>query len=140
MSSQNVERWRSVIEAFNTRDIEAMIAYADPSIEFHSAFAEVGGVYHGRAGMRRWVQDFEEVWGHEIRLEPQAYFDLGGHTLALNVLHGRGRQSGADVTMPIAIVARWVDGLIVFIKGHAHREDALSDLGVSEDELEPIDP
>jgi ketosteroid isomerase-like protein len=56
------------------------------------------------------------------------------------VLHGRGRQSGADVEMPYAAVARWRDGLIVHQKAYVHREDALRDLGVSEDALEPIAP
>ena len=42
--------------------------------------------------------------------------------------------------MPITLVTRWRDGLIVNIASYAHREDALSDLGVSEDELEPIAP
>jgi hypothetical protein len=35
---------------------------------------------------------------------------------------------------------RWRDGLAVHMKAYAHREDALRDLGVSEDQLEPIDP
>lgn len=29
---------------------------------------------------------------------------------------------------------------MAYFKGYAHREDALCDLGVSEDELEPIAP
>jgi hypothetical protein len=56
------------------------------------------------------------------------------------VLVGRGRQSGAEVATPLAQVARWRDGLAVYNKVYAHRADALSDLGVSDDELEPIDP
>jgi hypothetical protein len=36
--------------------------------------------------------------------------------------------------------SRFRDGLIVYLKGYAHREDALRDLGVSEGALEPIDP
>ena len=39
-----------------------------------------------------------------------------------------------------AQVTRWRDGLMVYAKGYAHRADALRDLGVSEDELTPIDP
>ena len=35
---------------------------------------------------------------------------------------------------------RWRDGLIVYFKAYAHKAHALSDLGVSEDELEPIQP
>jgi ketosteroid isomerase-like protein len=140
MSDRNVELHRRAIEAFNARDIDVFVAYADPSIELHTAFAAVGGVYHGHDGLREFFRDFGDAWGDEIRGEPEAYFDLGEHTLAFQVLHGRGRQSGAEVTMPIAQVARWRDGLLVYVKGYAHREDALSDLGVSEGELEPIYP
>jgi hypothetical protein len=140
MSDRNVELHRRAIEAFNARDIDVFIAYADPSIELHTAFAAVGGVYHGHDGLREFFRDFGDAWGGEIRGEPEAYFDLGEHTLAFQVLHARGRQSGAEVTMPIAQVARWRDGLLVYVKGYAHREDALSDLGVSENELEPIKP
>jgi hypothetical protein len=56
------------------------------------------------------------------------------------VYHGRGEHSGAQVAMPAAAVTRLRDGLVVYFKAYASREDALSDLGVSEDELEPIAP
>jgi hypothetical protein len=42
--------------------------------------------------------------------------------------------------MPYAQVVRWRDGLAVYFKGYVHREDALKDLGVAEDALEPIAP
>jgi hypothetical protein len=42
--------------------------------------------------------------------------------------------------MPAAAVQTWRDGRSVFIKGYAHREDALKDMEVSVDELEPIAP
>jgi hypothetical protein len=141
MSERNVELHRSLIQAFNERDIDAYIALTDPSIEFHSHFAAVGGaVYHGHDGMRRWQRDLEEAWGDEIRIEPEAYFDLGEHTLAFNVLHGRGQHSRVEVAMPATQLFRWRDGLVVHFKGYAHREDALSDLGVAADMLEPIAP
>src|SRR5688572_7850651 len=141
MSRENVERHRRFVDAFNARDIEAILAYCDPAIEFDSAFASVGGaVFHGHAGMRQWHRDFEEVWGGNVRVEVEAYFDLGERVLAFYVLHGSGRHSGAAVAMENALVARWRDGLIVHFHVYAHREDALADLGVSEDELEPIAP
>jgi hypothetical protein len=104
-------------------------------------FAAVGGaVYHGHDGLRDYYRDLADAWGDDIRIEPAAYFDLGEYTLAFNVLHGRGQHSGAEVTMEVAAVARWREDLIVYFKTYAHREDALSDLGVSENELEPIEP
>jgi ketosteroid isomerase-like protein len=141
MSERNVELLRRAIEAYNARDLETFIAYFDPSSEVRSAFAEVGGgVYHGHAGLRGLFRDLEDAWGDEIRIEPEAYFDLGESTLVFSVLHGRGRHSGVDVEMPNALVARWRGDVIVYLKSYLHREEVLSDLGVSEDELEPIDP
>jgi hypothetical protein len=73
-------------------------------------------------------------------MESEAYFDLGEHTLTFQIVYGHGRQSGADVAMPIAVVLRSLNGLIVYVKAYARRGDALSDQRVSEDELERIDP
>jgi ketosteroid isomerase-like protein len=141
VSEENVELHRRGVEAYNAHDIEAFIALCDPSIEGHSLFAAVGGVFdHGHDGLRRWFRDVEDAWGDETRMEPEAYFDLGENTLVFLVLHGHGRQSGAEVAMPVAQVCRWRDGLCVYFKGYANREDVLRDLDVSEDALEPIAP
>jgi ketosteroid isomerase-like protein len=141
VSEQNVQLHRRAIEAFNARDAEAFTAFCDPSVEWHSVFAAVGGAaYYGHDGLRRFLTDLEDAWGDEFRLEPEAYFDLGEQTLAFQVLHGRGRQSGAKVALPTAAVVRWRDGLVVYFKAYANKEDALDDVGVSEDALEPIAP
>jgi hypothetical protein len=42
--------------------------------------------------------------------------------------------------MPTTHVIRWRDGLVISFRGYASRTDALSDLGVSEDALVPIEP
>jgi hypothetical protein len=138
--SQNVELARRVVVAFNARSVEAFIAYHDPRVEFHSAFAPAGGVYYGHAGLRTFFRDLEDAWGDELRLEPEAYFDLGEHTLLFSVLRGRGRHSGVGLTRPATQLMTWRDRLVVYFKSYTHREDALLELGVSEDRLEAIDP
>jgi ketosteroid isomerase-like protein len=141
MSERNVELARRAVEAFNARDIQAYIEQCDPSIEFHSAFAAVGvAVYRGHEGIRQFFSDTDEVWGEGVAIEPEAYFDLGESTLFFYVLKGRGQQSGVEVAMANAVVSRWRDGLTVYVKVYLDRADALRDLGVSKDELEPIDP
>jgi ketosteroid isomerase-like protein len=139
-TSANVELFRAFGDALNALDIEAMLAYCDPNIELHSGIGAIQGVYHGHDGLRRWHRDNQEVWGEEIRAEPEAVFDLGEHTLAFYVAHGRGLRSGVEVATPQAAVVRWRDGLITYIKGYRDREDAMRDLGVTRDELEPIEP
>jgi ketosteroid isomerase-like protein len=128
------------LDAVNERDIEALIAYLDPQIELHSALAAVSPtVYHGHEGMRRWHQDLDDAW-ETLRTEPEAYFDIGEHTVAFYVLRARGRQSGLELALPVAGLARWRNGLCVKWKTYLRREDALRELGVSEDALEPLAP
>ena len=141
MSRENVESARRLYAALSAGDTDALVALCDPSIEVHSVFAAVSGaVYHGRDGARQWVEDLREAFGGRFRVEVETYFDLGEHTVAFGALHGRGGQSGAEVAMPAAGVTRWRDGLCVCQKAYARRDDALRDLGVSEDALEPIAP
>jgi hypothetical protein len=141
VSEQNVELHRRIYRALNGLGEDALVGLCDPSIEVHSVFAAVGGaVYHGHEGVRKWARDLEESWGGEFRVETEAFFDLGEHTLVFGVLHGVGGQSGAEVAMPAIGVAKWSDGLCLSHKGYLRREDALRDLGISEEALEPIAP
>lgn len=140
MSLENVQGTRGLVDLFHARDIEGFVACCDPSIEFHTEFEIVDGGYQGHDGVRRFFQDFEEVWGSGMRLQPEAYFDLGEHTLVFHVVHARGSQSGVEVLTSVAHVVRWCDGRVRYFKGYVNREDALSDLGVSADALEAVDP
>jgi ketosteroid isomerase-like protein len=143
MSREDIELLRRWFEALNARDIEGLTALCDPSGVFISSLSAVegaGAVYHGHDGLRRYFEDLADAWGDELRIETEAYFELGEHTLAFNIGHARGSHSGAQVTMPYVAVTRWRDGLMVYIKAYADKEEALRDLGVSEHELEPIAP
>jgi hypothetical protein len=139
-SEGNVELSRRFVEALNARDIDAMLVLCDPSIELHSAIGAVEGIYHGHEGVRRWHRDNTKVWGEEIGIEPEALFDLGDHMLMFYVARGRGLRSGVEVAMRGAAVARWHDGLMMYLKGYRDREDALRDLRVTTVELERIAP
>jgi len=136
MSQENVELHRRLNAAFNERNAGALVAVCDPSIEVHSVFAAIGGaVYHGHNEVRTWLRDIEEAWSR-FRVDSEAYFDLGENTLAFVVLNGRGRQSGAEVVMPYAQVMKWRFDRCFYFKAYARRDDALSDLDLSEDALE----
>jgi ketosteroid isomerase-like protein len=140
VSQENVDLSRHFVAAFNERDVETMIALCDPRIEGRSAVAPIEGDYHGHEGLLSWHRDLQDVFGREIRIEPEAYFDLGERTLAYFTVHGRGRGSGVEVAMPTAVVARFHDGLMVEFRAYGQREEALRELGVPKDELEPIRP
>jgi len=141
VSEENVELHRQANDAFNTRDIEAYIAFCDPEIELHSAVTGPGpAIYHRHEGVRKWHADITEAFGGDLRAEPEAYFDVGDHTISFHTLQGRGLQSGADVATPAAHLCRWRGGRIVYFQGYLQREDAFRDLGVSPDARRPIAP
>jgi len=141
MSHENVEIARIFTRAFNAGDVEALAACCDPNVEFHSTFAAIGGaVYHGRDAARKWYGDIAGEWGEEIRSEIESLFDLGEDVLVYSVVHARGPHSGVEVDLPAAMVMKMRGARILYFKGYAHREDALADLGVSEDALQPIAP
>lgn len=55
VSEANVELHRRIFDAFNERDIEALVAYLHPQFELRSKLAAVApAVYHGHEGARRW--------------------------------------------------------------------------------------
>ena len=136
MSERNVERHRRFVEAFNTRDVEAFLAYCDPKIEFHSTFSTVGGaVYHGHDQVRRLFRHIEDAWGNDFCVEPEAFFARGEYTVVVDVMHGRGYHSRAEVDLPAAQVVRWRDGLVVWHQSYIHKEDAFTYLGTTEDAL-----
>ena len=141
VSLENIERNRGLLAAYNARNIDAMIDYFDAAIELQSAFAAVEGVtYRGHDGIRRWHHDLQESWGEDVRVDPEAYFDLGERTLVFYTLRGRGARSGMEVAMSAAYIVRWSDGLAVHLKAFADREQALRDLDLAATQLEPIAP
>jgi ketosteroid isomerase-like protein len=141
VSERDVQLHRRLYDAFN-ESIDAFIALCHPEIEFFSAFVAVSGVsvFRGHDGLREWGRGYEEVWGDEIRVEVETFYDLGEETMVCMVVRGRGRRSGAETTMPVAQVARFHDGLCVYLKSYADKTQALAERGVSHDELEPIAP
>ena len=140
MSQENVEIVRVFTRAFNEQDVERIVSLCDPDVEFHSTFAAVGGAdYRGHDGVREWQRDFQDTWGG-IHSDVEAIYDLGDDVLTFTLIKGQAKHSGVDVELTAAIVTRVENGRIVSFEGYAHREDALRDLGVSEDVLEPIAP
>ena len=56
MSEENVELFYEANDAFNRRDLDALLALADPEIEWFPRIAELEGgrPYRGHDGVRHW--------------------------------------------------------------------------------------
>jgi ketosteroid isomerase-like protein len=136
MSQENVEAFRGASEAYNRRDAEALVEFAHPDVEWHpAAFRALVGaeaaVYRGHDGLR---QMFQEVDESLARAEAEWFDirDLGERIIATGRLHTRGRESGAEIEAPVAVVADFADGKVLRVRTYLEPKEALEAAGLSE--------
>lgn len=130
MSQENVERLREIYEAFNATK-QVVIEALTSDVVFIQPDAEVGGegVYHGREGVVRGVQDLTEIFD-DFHVESEKFFDLGDQVLAFVRLRGRGRASGAPIDEPLAHLITFHGELVAEWRVYPNRDEALEAVGL----------
>jgi ketosteroid isomerase-like protein len=103
--SDNVERYREAIDAWNRRDLVWILEQTAADFEFHTAqlFPGVEPVYRGREGMVEfWTTFIEEPWAL-LRIDVEELTETpDGRVLALLIFTGIGRESGDEMTLRYA--------------------------------------
>jgi ketosteroid isomerase-like protein len=96
MSQEGTERIHRAVDAFNRRDVDALLEWNHPAIVYQTAIASMegeGGVYHGHEGAREWLRDLDDAL-EELHGELDELYDLGdGRYLGAGRFHGRGRRA-----------------------------------------------
>jgi ketosteroid isomerase-like protein len=134
MSQQNVEAVKDAMEAFNERDIERLLEFADPGVEWRPP-AELPGasVYHGHDGVRRAIADMLDAFG-DLRAEPERFIDADDRVIALYRWRGRGSTSGISVDtfdVPVGVIAAMSgEGLATDVRFFITWEKALEAAGL----------
>jgi ketosteroid isomerase-like protein len=133
MSQENVEVVRQSLEAFAGGDLDEMLSYIDPEVEFQSAIigGAEGNVFRGHDGFRRWYAESVESF-EELTMELTEYRDLGDLIVAFGHIHARGRGSGLEVDSPTGWVFTVRRGKVVRAEGFLNPADALEAAGLSE--------
>jgi ketosteroid isomerase-like protein len=136
MSEENVETCQRSVDLFNRRDLEAWLEDLDPEVEFHLALmAMFGGtatVFRGHEGARKYLRDLDEVFAEFQIVEISEIRDVGERVVAVGQLHGRGRESGAEVESPIGYVVEFNNGKIIRVDDFFDPKDAFVAAGLSE--------
>jgi ketosteroid isomerase-like protein len=133
MSEKNVELARRLLEAFGTRDLQAVLAIADPRIVFFlptAIVAERKSTYRGHDGIRLYFDDVARVW-EEVELMPGEYRDGGDFVVAVGSVRARTR-TGDKVDTEVAWAWEIRDGRVVWGRVYADPADALADTGLGE--------
>ena len=135
MSQENVEAFKRGIEAYNRRDVEALLEVHDPDVEWHPVLQVLLGgeatVYRGHDGIREFVRDLDEAFA-EAHIEVSEIRDMGDRLVAIGRLHARGKASGADTESPIGYVADFKNGKAIRIRSWLDPREALEAAGLSE--------
>ena len=135
MSGENVEAFKRGVDAYNRRDVEALVEELHPRIEWRPLLPVLLGgeaaVYRGHEGARRGIQELEEAFT-ELRAEPVEFRDLGERVVAIGNLHGRGKESGVVTESPIVWLVDFEDGKVVRIREYLDPDEALEAAGIED--------
>ena len=126
MSPEDLAAVKSAYEAFGRGDMDALEKLLHPDIEWRTT-PEVPflGTYKGleefQRGMNEWTESFDD-----LTTEVEEMIDAGEHALVFHRMHGRGRDSGAEVDLAIWQVVSVRDGKLVRMHDFMDRAEALA--------------
>jgi ketosteroid isomerase-like protein len=130
VSRENVEIVRRVYEAAARHDSAAVLALYDPQVELDSSRLELvgpGGVHRGHEGLRRFFREWHEAW-ENVEYDYDELIDAGDHVVSVVTRRGRGRASGADVELHVALVWTVRAGQVVRVVWFPSCEEALASI------------
>ena len=111
--STSIETMRRAYEAFKALDAEALIAVADPEIEFANSAAAPGGTYRGHTGVRRYMKELEVAFGTRWDAEIERIADVGDERVILVArIFGEGK-AGEPLELHVAHVWELREGKLL---------------------------
>jgi ketosteroid isomerase-like protein len=89
-----------------------------------------GGVYRGHEGLRSFFREWHEAW-ERIEYDFEDLIDASGdRVISVVTRRGRGRASGAEVELPLALVWTIRNEKVVRVVWFPSREEALEAVGL----------
>jgi hypothetical protein len=128
---------RLSVDAFNRRDLDALLTGYHAECEFHDApeLVEAGlalSCYRGPVGYRAFVASWTEVWGPDLHLHPLEMIDAGSRIVTLYQVPVRGQASGVALTGKFATVADLKAGRVIRDQVYFDHAEALEAVGLRE--------
>jgi ketosteroid isomerase-like protein len=132
MSERNIQILRETLAAFNSGDLERILAFVHPEFEgvVPPEFSAEPDTYRGHDGIRRYFRTFEEAM-EEVRFEPERFWQAGDAVAVTMRLTAKGRQTSIPVEQRLAQVWRLRDGRVVGAQSYVSVSEALEVAGAS---------
>jgi ketosteroid isomerase-like protein len=111
VSQASIAALRRVIEAFNSGDLERILASAHPDFEavVPPEFSAEPDTYRGHEGLRRYFATFAEAM-EDVRFEPGRMWDAGDLLVVEMRMTAKGKQTGIPVEQRFPQTWRIRDG------------------------------
>jgi ketosteroid isomerase-like protein len=133
MTQENVETVRRAFQAFNDRDVDAMLANWTDDVEMRliGGFADLmGSEFRGHEGIRIWFDEWVDNLG--VRAEIEEIHDAGDRVVVIARVVGAGDASGAPVELRGGQVYCFRDGLITAVENYYEPSEAIAAAQLSE--------
>jgi ketosteroid isomerase-like protein len=130
VASDNTELVKRGYEAWNRGDVEGVLAFLDPQIEWRGyTHIPESGTLEGRDEVKAWLERFLDAW-EELEIEVTELIDAGDQVVALVQFRGSGKGSGVPVEGGTDAHAWTVrDGRIVAVTLYQGTREALEAIG-----------
>jgi ketosteroid isomerase-like protein len=131
MSQEYVEVVRSIYEAFNRRDWDAVFRDQQPDTELTTPPGPNAGTYRGREEIQGFWEEMLTAF-EASRAEPEEFFEHGDQVAV--VVRGRVRPKGSSAEIENRTGNLWTlrDGKVVSMRMFPKPETALEAAGLSE--------
>ena len=131
-SPEHIELFLRGTDAMNRLDANTLLDMVGERTVFEPLRAQTEGAFVGPEGMRRFLADTAEAFDLFKATYPDIR-DLGdGRLLAIGTLRARGRTSGAESDVPLAVVAEFREGMLLRFKDYGDARLALEALGLGD--------
>jgi ketosteroid isomerase-like protein len=133
MAHEDIEVVQRLVDAFNSGDIDGILALTHPDfeVEVPPELSAEPDVYIGHAGMRRYWESFHDALD-EVRFDLEEYWELDGAVVVALRVSAKGRRTAIAIEQRNAGVWRTRDRKALQANIFASLADALHSVGLSE--------
>ena len=144
MSQENVENLRAVLEALNLAAWsrgESDMSLLDPKVTYEDTTLpdHVGETYRGHEGVaratERWLEPYEG-----LKIDLEQIVGTGDRLVSIHRVRGRARYTGIEAEGLVAYLWTFQDGKVIHFRSYRDPEEALEDVGLSEQDAHADSP
>jgi ketosteroid isomerase-like protein len=133
MSQANVETFKRFVDAFNRRDVEAIVGVVDAGVEWRPAAPVAlrgeATAYRGHAGISEGLRDLHDSFA-DLQIEVSEFREVGDRVLGTGRIRTRGKGSGAEFDSVFGAVIEFEDGKATQIRSYLDLGEALEAAGI----------